>query len=1267
MADLRIHGNWGGPGEEVTARFLEENLPRGWVIDANVYLPTEDHADVDLVVTGKNRIFIVENKHWGPIVLLDDRVWEVRSAKGKKYDPRSPMPNLAQKTRQSLQIIQNAVPAGATILKQRPVDRLLILSYPELSLHGHIKDLDRVVLMKDAAVRLQELDAEKNTDLASYRSDIVHAIAGLPARPDDVTELGDYLIVEKLEQVGLARRFSAEHKYGGESVVLYCYGAADSEDELRHQERESEAINTLEGLQRTWKTYASFVEPRWGWFIRPQVRPDGAKSLSQLSVTEALRDFGPDPLRSLVEESFEALAQIHASGVVHRALSPSRVWIGRSKRVLFSDFFHARIDDKKTLIPIPVDKGAAAFAAPENAEDSHAATEASDVFSLGSIFLQWIRTEASADGLDALEAELELVEVLEACTAKERGSRPSAIEVAHSLRPRPENSADVGTGAADDSPSSFSLPSQTDEFEVGNLVGRFKLEEALGEGGAATSWRAYDTTEERMVVVRRLKRSSEFERLRGNPPFKNINNRFCQGHINLEAKPDPGLHIVNFIEGQTLEERHALRPFEVDELRTVAHQLFTVLHEAFHKEGVVHGDISARNLLVNDDLEVFFIDLASVVEIGDPPPSATPRYKAPELRVEGGLTSAQSDIYSAGAVLIDLMLNRPPYVGTPTSDEAGKVVRKLTDDEKAIWGRDGEVLLKVLFASVNPDPTMRPARSDEFARTIKLRRATDPKLLPEVNASENINETVDQLRQLFVDSEIGNRGMLAFGGPFAEETYVETKLDLEMLPKFLAGEYKLVLITGNPGDGKTTFLNALRGEVETRGGTTLEENQSRWSGVLGDMSFTAVMDASESFETSSSDQVLREAMAPKGGSQKHVTLVAMNDGRLRQFVDDFEDEVDGLRAASEDVAPLGESSIVIVDLKSRALVSERHDGLGLQALDSLVRPELWEERGCGGCAAKGVCPILRNVKFLRSEGRPGIQRLTLMSHLSSQRRATLRDFRSAISYTVTKDMGCQDIHAARASEDLIAGDPSSAAWNTVFDAESRDKLLSDWRRFDPANSVSPAFLREAMEQAPESGAERIDVSDVASLSRRRFMGESMSDESLAESLGHYRHLLPFMRFVMDRVDGEAVKTRILEGLSKLSGVYLDNQDGLRVASYRVDPTWTLIKAVDADSFLLRLDSNTNPVVEFFPDSAVLVHEELGVELRISLDMAELLLRAADGELFGDDDSLALRQQALAFLERVSQSQGGRATLLSPSGDQFRIEAKNGRIEMVGGQ
>ncbi|MBN4842087.1 P-loop NTPase family protein, partial [Citrobacter braakii] len=49
--------------------------------------------------------------------------------------------------------------------------------------------------------------------------------------------------------------------------------------------------------------------------------------------------------------------------------------------------------------------------------------------------------------------------------------------------------------------------------------------------------------------------------------------------------------------------------------------------------------------------------------------------------------------------------------------------------------------------------------------------------------------------------------------------YVDTALDRALLPAVLQGEFRLVLISGNAGDGKTAFLQRLEKEVEARGGS----------------------------------------------------------------------------------------------------------------------------------------------------------------------------------------------------------------------------------------------------------------------------------------------------------------------------------------------------------------------------------------------------------------------------------------------------------------
>ena len=50
-----------------------------------------------------------------------------------------------------------------------------------------------------------------------------------------------------------------------------------------------------------------------------------------------------------------------------------------------------------------------------------------------------------------------------------------------------------------------------------------------------------------------------------------------------------------------------------------------------------------------------------------------------------------------------------------------------------------------------------------------------------------------------------------------EQTYVETALDRNLVPAVLAGEFRLVVISGNAGDGKTAFLQKLETRVQDEG------------------------------------------------------------------------------------------------------------------------------------------------------------------------------------------------------------------------------------------------------------------------------------------------------------------------------------------------------------------------------------------------------------------------------------------------------------------
>ena len=1269
MAELRRHGDWVGAGERETAEFLRDALPDDWIIDSNLQLPTNNHEDIDLLITGRNKLFVVEIKNWGPTIVLDTHYWRV-VGHGKSPDGgdsrRSPLPLLAQKAKTAKSIISQAVAKGEPIHKQRLVEGLLILSRKGVSLRGSCPGDEDVLTPEQALWVLQEMDKEKKTDLAKHRDTVSQVISGLPARSSDVSKLGDYIVKKALGDLGIAKRFEAEHSMTGEPVILYCYPDTKNDKELEAHNRERDALKRLEQLARTWKLSPPFNSEEWGWNVWPQARPEGAKSLSELSVSEASNIFEGKPVVGLVREIFEALSQIHQAGVIHRALSPSRIWLGRSNRVFFSDFFSARVDERQTLVAVPADPASELFAAPEVVEDVHSATESSDVYSAGKLLLEWFDNQLDVDGEAPLKDHPDLRKLLETCAAEAKKERPRAADVAIELK---QDRADSGT-AGEDLTATGPTDSEISFAPGVELLGRYRIEASLGEGGASRAWRAFDNTEQQMVVLRSLKSEKAFQELTGAVPFKRIDSKNCQRHVHLEPKPEPGLHVVSFIEGDTLEKRYSLSPLSVDDLRKVAFNLFTGLHEAFHQKSMVHGDISARNILINDDLDVFFIDLASVSQFGDPPRPATPAFIAPELRSGDGKCSSQSDIYSAGAVLIDLMLNRLPYEGNPRSENAGLEIEQPTDDELALWGSDGAALLKILYRAIVPDIVQRPSHAAEFARLIRLSKPPAVAALPAKDAKWNVNPNVDNLRQLYVDSQLGNVGMLATGSSYANATYVPSRLDSALVPRLLNGDHSLVVISGNPGDGKTTFLEAVRSELTEKGAVTAEHNQAFWTGVLGKRSFSIIFDASESFGELSSDEVFAKAMTPTDGSEGHVVVAAMNDGRLRQFVEDFGDTVPGLDEAANRETGL-ESPVLVIDLKNRALVDNRESGLGLEVLDSLMAPELWEGSGCDDCAAAGQCPILRNVKFLRSPGKTGLHNLTLTSHLSSQRRATLRDLRSAISYVVTADSGCRDIHQRVGEGTSPEADPSLAAWNLIFETKgtekTSDKLLSDWRRLDPGSAVDPTVVRSFIEESADSMEVENNIENLISDARKQFLEGPASGNSGSSIQGHYRHLEPFVRFIIDSRDGENLKNRLLLGLSKLTGVHLPHEEGLSVASSRLDPAWTLMKAIPADEFALFQNAPTEDIVESLPASLQLRHVEMGIGLDVSVDLAELLLRAADGEIFSDGDSLPLRKQALSYVDRLTQAQVAEATLLSPTGVPYPVVARDGLIRLEAGQ
>ncbi|HTX92396.1 MAG TPA: protein kinase [Anaerolineales bacterium] len=217
-------------------------------------------------------------------------------------------------------------------------------------------------------------------------------------------------------------------------------------------------------------------------------------------------------------------------------------------------------------------------------------------------------------------------------------------------------------------------------FNVGEMVGPYRIIEQLGQGGMATVFKAYHAALDRYVAIKVL-----------HPAFledKSFLARF-QREARLVAKLDhpnivpiydytehegrPYL-VMKFIEGETLKATLSRGPLAKDEIAHVVDSVGEALSYA-HKRGILHRDIKPSNVLMATDGQVYLSDfgLARIAQSGESTLTSdmivgTPQYISPEQALGKKDLDEGTDIYSFGVMLYELITGKVPYnADTPFS------------------------------------------------------------------------------------------------------------------------------------------------------------------------------------------------------------------------------------------------------------------------------------------------------------------------------------------------------------------------------------------------------------------------------------------------------------------------------------------------------------------------------------------------------------------------------------------------------------------------
>ena len=217
---------------------------------------------------------------------------------------------------------------------------------------------------------------------------------------------------------------------------------------------------------------------------------------------------------------------------------------------------------------------------------------------------------------------------------------------------------------------------------IGQSLGRYHILEQLGEGGMATVYKAYDTRLERDVAVKIIRRGAfpadHLEQIlkRFERESKALARLF---HPNIVKVLDYGEYegspymVLEYLPGGTLKQKLGKPINWLDSIQLlipVARAL-----EYAHEQGIIHRDVKPSNILLTATNQPLLTDfgIAKILEsrelttlTGTGVGVGTPEYMAPEQWT--GKADAQSDIYSLGIVLYEMVTGRKPYMAdTPAA------------------------------------------------------------------------------------------------------------------------------------------------------------------------------------------------------------------------------------------------------------------------------------------------------------------------------------------------------------------------------------------------------------------------------------------------------------------------------------------------------------------------------------------------------------------------------------------------------------------------
>jgi len=536
-----------------------------------------------------------------------------------------------------------------------------------------------------------------------------------------------------------------------------------------------------------------------------------------------------------------------------------------------------------------------------------------------------------------------------------------------------------------------------------------------------------------------------------------------------------------------------------------------------------------------------------------------------------------------------------------------------------------------------------------------------------INSNLYLDEFLQNYSQSFLSTGL-TRGL-------DKNTYIETKLDIALKGDILEGKKKLIVLTGNAGDGKTAFIQLIESAVCEQGGLFKSQTDNGCIFEFNGFQFETLYDGSQDFKGSSNESVLKTFFKPFEGDNepdaKLVKIIAINEGKLRDFIIKKREyswlgkHVHHYLEYEEHQLP---NSLAFVNLNNRSIVeldnnNSIFDKLLTIFLDKAKENNFWEHCSQENCDYSARCYIKQNIDtFLDEKLGPIVQErlkeLILILYLKRIKHITIRDIRSLISFILFNKFTCFDIQKQIDSDDNLL---DRYYYNNGFNPTEIDRMIALLREIDvsemtlpkvenklyflnpKSESVQSIFVKKSnpgysdwtyleklfnnkpIDTSDQDKKRKENASNYLKAIKRKLYFEG-DDEVMKEQFGidHY-HFFPyksfkqFVNFLKTGADTEnQIRNDLVLAISKSEKIYNEmvGRENVCIRSNSENKSKTKafysFKAADFEVVLPDIGDQQKRYLEYFPDHIIFRHTDKSASLEINIDLFEILMRIKEG-------------------------------------------------------